>query len=107
MSKKRKITVGNTALTSNGQESFGQEDVSEQLGAKIRRMRNAEQLTLADLAEKTGLSISFLSQVERGHNDPSINSLRKIANALGCPLTTFFEERVRSAGPVVRKHERR
>lgn len=81
--------------------------IAEQLGAKIRRIRNAEHLTLANFAEKSGLSVSFLSQVERGLNDPSINSLRKIATALGCPLSTFFEETARPAGPVVRKHERR
>lgn len=107
MSKKQEITASNAALIPNDHEAFAREADSEQLGAKIRRMRNAEHLTLADLAEKTGLSISFLSQVERGNNDPSINSLRKIAIALGCPLTTFFEERERSAGPVVRKRERR
>jgi len=107
MPKKRDISAASLARAPNGQEASDLEAPAEQLGAKVRRMRNAEQLTLAELAEKTGLSISFLSQVERGHNDPSINSLRKIANALGCPLTTFFEERVRSTGPVVRKQERR
>ncbi len=106
MSKQREVAVSQADLAPHDQEVSGQVADSEKLGAKIRRMRNAEQLTLADLADKTGLSISFLSQVERGHNDPSINSLRKIAKALGCPLTTFFEERERSAGPVVRKRER-
>ncbi len=73
----------------------------------IRRIRKAEKLTLADLSEKTGLSLSFLSQVERGLTNPSINSLRKIAAGIGCPLSTFFEEKASSNGAVVRKHQRK
>jgi transcriptional regulator with XRE-family HTH domain len=107
MPKKRQVVLSDPTAAEGGGPVSNLELVSERLGAKIRRIRNAERFTLSDLGEKTGLSVSFLSQVERGHNDPSINSLRKIANALGCPLTTFFEDRVRSAGPVVRKHERR
>ncbi len=97
------------SLSHNHQELDEQQarTSAERLGAKIRRMRNAEHLTLADFAAKSGLSISFLSQVERGLNDPSINSLRKIAAALDCPLSTFFEDTARTTGPVVRKHERR
>lgn len=62
---------------------------------------------MAEVARRTGLSQSFLSQMERGLTNPSINSLRKVAQALGCPLGTFFEEAERSRGPVVRKHERK
>jgi transcriptional regulator with XRE-family HTH domain len=105
---KKQTVVSSSPAAHDGPEPVSTPDsVAEKLGAKIRRIRTAERLTLSELGEKTGLSVSFLSQVERGHNDPSINSLRKIANALGCPLTTFFEDRFRSAGPVVRKHERR
>lgn len=64
-------------------------------------------MTLMVLAEKTDLSLSFLSQVERGLTNPSINSLRKIALALGTPLNTFFEEGSSNNGPVVRKNDRR
>lgn len=63
-------------------------------------------MTLVNLAEKTGLSLSFISQVERGLTNPSINSLRKIALSLGIPLSSFFEEGSSTNGPVVRKGER-
>lgn len=76
-------------------------------GSLIRRIRKAQGLTLADLAHKSGFSVGFLSQVERGLTNPSINSLRRIALALECPLTTFFDESSSTNGPVVRKHERR
>jgi transcriptional regulator with XRE-family HTH domain len=76
-------------------------------GSMIRRMRKSQNMTLEDLAIKTRLSLSFLSQVERGLTNPSINSLRKIALALECPVSTFFDEASGTNGPVVRKHERR
>lgn len=76
-------------------------------GATIRRVRKAQRMNLVNLAEKTGLSLSFISQVERGLTNPSINSLRKIALALGIPLSSFFEESSSTDGPVMRKSQRR
>jgi len=70
-------------------------------------MRKSQNLTLADLAEKTEVSLSFLSQVERGIINPSINSLRRIALALGTPLSHFFDESASTNGPLVRKNERK
>ncbi|WP_018130907.1 helix-turn-helix domain-containing protein [Effusibacillus pohliae] len=58
---------------------------------KIRHYRTQQNMTLKDLAERTGLSISFLSQVERGGSSLAITSLQKIAQALGVPITQFFE----------------
>ena len=76
-------------------------------GSMIRRLRKSQNLTLAELAEQVGLSLSFLSQVERGLINPSINSLRRIALALGTPLSHFFEEPESTDGPVVRREQRR
>ena len=76
-------------------------------GSIIRRTRKAQNMTLHNLAHETGLSVSFISQVERGLTNPSINSLRKIALALGIPLSSFFEEGSSNNGPIVRKNERR
>jgi len=70
-------------------------------------VRKAQRMNLTNLAEKTGLSLSFISQVERGLTNPSINSLRKIALALGIPLSSFFEEGLSMDGPVTRKNQRR
>ncbi len=75
-------------------------------GSIIRRVRKSKDMTLVDLAEKIGLSLSYISQVERGITNPSINSLRKIALALGIPMSAFFQEESTTKGPVVRKNER-
>ena len=78
----------------------------EELGAGIRAERQRRGLTLTQLAERAGLSPSALSQIERGVTDPSISSLRRIANALEIGFFQFLVQ----AGPphqVVRKAERR
>jgi transcriptional regulator with XRE-family HTH domain len=76
-------------------------------GSIIRKIRKSRNMKLANLGQKTGLSISFLSQVERGFINPSINSLRKIAIALDTTLISFFNEPQSTQGPVVRKKERK
>ncbi|MGG7574901.1 helix-turn-helix domain-containing protein [Streptomyces sirii] len=53
-----------------------------QVGAAVRRRRRARELTLAELARRTGLSAPFLSQVENDRARPSMRSLQSIADAL-------------------------
>jgi len=57
-----------------------------QLGRIIRQMRKEKGLTLLELASVSGLSVSFLSQVEKGKAEPSFSSLLKVAGGLGVPL---------------------
>ncbi|MFG2605306.1 helix-turn-helix domain-containing protein [Streptomyces sp. NPDC048514] len=52
------------------------------VGAAVRRRRRALELTLAVVAERTGLSVPFLSQVENDRARPSSSSLEKLADAL-------------------------
>lgn len=56
------------------------------LGHRVRTARKKRSITLKQLAEQTGLSASFLSEVERGLAQPSMGSLRKIVQALGISL---------------------
>ena len=64
-----------------------------QLGRAIRRRRHAASLTLATVSERAGVSVSMLSQVERGLIDPSLDTLRNIADALGtAPVRLLAEE---------------
>jgi transcriptional regulator with XRE-family HTH domain len=76
------------------------------LGSGIRAERLRQDMTLAQLAERAGLSASALSQIERGVTDPSIGSLRRIAAALQVPFFQFLLE-PDSPDPVVRKNQRR
>lgn len=61
----------------------------ETLGQKIRRRRRAIDMTLQQVSERVGLSIGFLSQIERGASTPSLASLCNIADALGVSVDAF------------------
>ena len=60
------------------------------IGQKIKERRQELKMNLRDLGELTGLSASFLSQIENELTEPSINSLQKIAAALKVPMFTFM-----------------
>ncbi|MDH5173849.1 MAG: XRE family transcriptional regulator [Elusimicrobiota bacterium] len=62
------------------------------LGSRLRDFRRRRKMTLEELAKRTGLTSSFLSQVERNITSPSVKSLREIANALNTKVGCFFEE---------------
>jgi len=59
-------------------------------GTEIRTLRKQRGMTLAELAKACGLSVSFLSQVERDASNLSVAALYKIGKALGVNLTWFF-----------------
>lgn len=61
------------------------------IGAKVKALRTGKSYTLKQLSEETGLSVGFLSQMERGISSIAIDSLAKIAEALNVPLTNFFD----------------
>ena len=67
----------------------------DDLGRIIRSQRLKKGLTLKQLSGKTGLSISFLSEIERGVAEPSMASLRKIRQAVGTSLLSFRDEKRR------------
>lgn len=62
------------------------------IGVTLKNIRKERKLTLKDLAQQTGVSISFLSQVERGKSSVTLESLKKIADALGVNPSIFFAE---------------
>ena len=62
------------------------------IGAKIKRLRLSNQLTLEELANRSELTKGFLSQLERDLTSPSIATLENILEALGTNLKDFFSE---------------
>ena len=77
-----------------------------QLGPRIRSLRQARQVTLRELAERAGVTESFLSQVEREVTSPSIASVQRIARALDLGIADLFVDEP-PLGRVVRRAERR
>lgn len=63
----------------------------DNISKEIRKRRLEKKMTLKELSEKTNLSVSFLSQVERGISSMTIVSLKNIANALDVPLRDLVD----------------
>ncbi|HEX5542047.1 MAG TPA: cupin domain-containing protein [Micromonospora sp.] len=62
------------------------------VGARMRQFRTDRGLTLRGLAARSGLSIGFLSQVERGVSSIGLTALNSVAAALDRPVAEFFED---------------
>lgn len=62
------------------------------IGRFIREGRTRQNLTLKQLARRTGLSVSLLSQIERAESSASISSLYRIASALRVRMSELFAD---------------
>ena len=76
------------------------------LGAQLRSLRKTRELTLEQLAGRSGVSAGLLSQMERGQGNPSFNTLVQVAHALSVPVASLFRTDA-TGSPVVRHAERR
>ena len=74
-------------------------------GASIRQLRLAKGMTLQELAAQTRTTAGYLSQLERDLVDPSLSTLRKIAQALDAPLFSLVESQD-DAAHIVRRDRR-
>jgi DNA-binding NtrC family response regulator len=61
------------------------------VGSRLRERRTTETLTLKQLSNRTGLSVSLLSQIELGKSAASMSTLHKLATGLQVRMTYFFE----------------
>jgi len=80
--------------------------VEVDVGQRLRVLRRHRRCTLKTVAERSGLSESFLSQVERGRSNASIASLRRIAEALGVSVSDLFEPSRPPQPRVLRRDDR-
>jgi FixJ family two-component response regulator len=65
--------------------------LNQAIGVRLRERRGAEALTLKQLANRTGLSVSLISQIELGKSAASLTTLHRLATALQVKMTYFFE----------------
>jgi transcriptional regulator with XRE-family HTH domain len=63
----------------------------QRIGPAIRRLRQAHGLSLSDLAKRTGISVSYLSRLEKGRSVPSFTLLSRLGNELGVDIGFFVE----------------
>ncbi len=83
-----------------------QPGVHGKLGAKLRELRVARNLSVRTLAVRTGFSPSFISQVESEAVSPSLASLEKIAAELGVTLAQLFSSLESPPRLIIRKDDR-
>ncbi|WP_274364768.1 helix-turn-helix domain-containing protein [Paenibacillus thermotolerans] len=77
------------------------------IGTKIRKLRRELGLTVDELAKKTGLSQSMVSQIENGLTNPSLDTLWKISHCLGVPVFSFFKEITSSEVKVTKREDQK
>lgn len=65
-------------------------NIDDRVGDEVKHLRKARGITLSALAQGTGLSQGYLSQIERGISSPSIKALHSISRALGVTISWFF-----------------
>ena len=82
-----------------------QEDPENTLGERLRLRRKELKLSMKEVAVSSGLSIGFISQVERGLTSPSLTSLTAIANFLRSDVTNFLSQ-PKSKSSITRNEER-
>ena len=80
--------------------------MDKNVGERIRAFREKQNLSMADLAARTGLEENFLASVESKDSYPSLGPLVKIARALGVRLGTFLDDHVSRDPLIVRLGER-
>ena len=87
-----------------GREPTDSDELS--IGQRLSELRREHRYSIRALAARATVSASLISDVERGKVEPSISTLKRLAQALGTTLTYFFSEPSEPNGRVVRADER-
>lgn len=67
-------------------------EIAKAVGVRIRNDRTAKGLSQEKPAERSGCHPTYIGQIERGEKNATIESMEKIASALGIPLSRLFEK---------------
>ncbi len=70
-------------------ETIEQNDID--VGGRLRILRSSRGLSIRALAEQSGLNVNTLSLIENGKTSPSVSTLQTLAQSLGVPISSFFE----------------
>ena len=80
-------------------------DINDRIAARVRQIRDGLGLALDALAERSGVSRSMISLIERGESSPTAVVLEKLATGLGVPLASLFDAPAAPADPVSRRRD--
>jgi transcriptional regulator with XRE-family HTH domain len=82
----------------------GEVDRASMIGERVRALRNARGLNITQLAERAGMQRPNVSRLEAGRHLPSLETLERIAEAMGVPVAELVTNRVESSGSPVDVH---
>lgn len=68
------------------------EDIYEIIGARIRKLRKAHDLTQEALADRAGIDRSHMGFIEQGRRQPTLTTLVKITRVFGISLESLFKD---------------
>jgi transcriptional regulator with XRE-family HTH domain len=80
-------------------------EINHRIAARVRQIRADSGLALDALAERSGVSRSMISLIERGESSPTAVVLEKLATGLGVPLASLFDAPAAPADPVSRRKD--
>jgi transcriptional regulator with XRE-family HTH domain len=69
------------------------------IGERLRALREQKKMSQGDIEKRTGLLRCYISRAENGHSVPAIETLEKIARAMGVPLYQLFYDGEKPPGP--------
>jgi transcriptional regulator with XRE-family HTH domain len=66
--------------------------IRKKLGAKVAALRKASKISQEVLADRCGFARSYMSRIERGKANPSLDAIETLAGGLKVPVSRFFED---------------
>lgn len=76
-------------------------DCTNIIGEKIKSLRTAKEISIEELAERSGLAVEQIHRIENNIDIPSLAPLVKIARTLGVRLGTFLDDQMNETGAVI------
>ncbi len=94
-------------LKARGELQSVRNDTSAGMGARLRTLRTSQGLSLAEVADAVGISVGFLSAIERSQMSASVGTLRKLARYYKLNILDFFDAASETNPHLVRPGERK
>lgn len=79
-------------------------DCTNIIGEKIKSLRITKEISIEELAERSGLAVEQIRRIEENIDIPSLAPLIKIARTLGVRLGTFLDDQINETGAVICRH---
>lgn len=65
--------------------------ITQRFGNQVKKLREQKKMSQLALAQKAGLDLTTINEIENGNRDPMLKTIWKLANALGVKLSQLFD----------------